>query len=306
MQQSEEDIQKQHWAEVDAALDHFVAGLKPFAEQELEKKYGLDWQDKVSRVPGRKQNLYDPSTLLGMMLAQWREVFANSLENTGKNLIGEIKGWRNYPAHRDPLSAEDVIRSLDSMSRLLELVAPLCQTENITLSLQKLKSRKLELEIQRLEHLISTPRGPVGPVEPPVEEKDAYQDGLPSDIPGEESDVPKSVGDLHVERVKKPNSTMWLLQIYDGDTFIGSYERSTTEAGAKEKEIEILWPNEPDKRNLAAVELRKAYAKNGEKPFIVRWTGSATGQDGKKGVKQIKDEEGGELLGEFPRCCFRK
>jgi hypothetical protein len=64
--------------------------------------------------------------------------------------------------------------------------------------------------------------------------------------------------------------------------------------------------NKPNLRNIAADELRKAYTKNGEKPFIVRWNGSAIGLDGKKGVKQIKDEKTGELLGEFPKCCFRK
>lgn len=270
MPQSEEEIQKQYRYEVDTALDHFVAGLKPFVVRELEQEHGSDWEAKASHMPGRKLNLNDPSALLGTMLYQWRDVFQDSLENTGRNLVGEVKGWRNFPAHRDPLSAEDVIRSLDSMIRLLELVAPLCQTENIASSLQKLKSRKLELEIQRIGHLISPP---IAPTEPTVTEShkaaeadETIIEATKSDDAGDEKhsldqkaqnvlfgDSPTDVnktkqpplpsGDLRVERVKKPNSTMWLLQIYDGNKFIGSYERSTTELGAKEKEVEILWPN---------------------------------------------------------------
>jgi hypothetical protein len=155
MQRSEEEIQKQYRYEVDTALDHFVAGLKPFVVREMEQKHGLDWEAKVSHMPGRKPNLNDPSALLGTMLYQWRDVFQDSLGHKGRNLVGELKEWRSFPAHRDSLSHEDVIRSLDSMVRLLELVAPLYQLDGTATNLQKLKSRKLELEIQRLEHLIS-------------------------------------------------------------------------------------------------------------------------------------------------------
>lgn len=155
MQRNEEELQRQYRRDLDAALDHLTASLKPFVERELRSMFGQNWEDKVSRMGGRKPNLNDPSALLGTMLNQRWDVFQGTLGHKGKNLVGELKGWRNVPAHRDELSLEDVIRSLDSMIRLLELLPPLQPTNGAAAGLQGLKSRKLELELQRLEHLIS-------------------------------------------------------------------------------------------------------------------------------------------------------
>ena len=75
MQQSKDELQRQHCRDLDNALDSLISGLKPFVEQELRNKYGMNWEDKVSRMPGRKPNLHDPSALLRTMLNQGWDVF---------------------------------------------------------------------------------------------------------------------------------------------------------------------------------------------------------------------------------------
>jgi hypothetical protein len=198
MQRSEEEVQRQHYRDLDNALDSLITGLKPFVEHELQNKYGLNWEDRVSRMPGRKPNLNDPSALLGTMLSQWWDVFQDSLGHKGKNLVGELKEWRNAPAHRDQLNHEDVIRSLDSMSRLLELVVPIHKTEKVVTSLQELKSRKLELELQRLEHLISPKKEQAALVSKPVMVQRERPAVTPSET--EEAEIGDSVLLLRIDR----------------------------------------------------------------------------------------------------------
>jgi hypothetical protein len=220
----------------------------------------------------------------------------------------ELKEYRNIAFHSDPkFTTQEKDKAIDNVFKLLDRVVPRTPAIEEAIScISELKKENLLKEIQELDNSI-LPTGPKSDEVDTVDRQKKLEAGVSDiDVTPPPPPPPLPVGDLRVDRVQSANGVWWLLQIYDGDTLIGSYERSHTESEAKEKEIEILWPNNPDKRNIAAAELRKAYAKNGEKPFIVRWVGSAIGQDGKKGVKQIKDEDTGELLGEFPKCCFRK
>ena len=158
MPMNAEDNQSQNWRELDNTLDNLTISLRPFVKRELRNKFGQNWEDKVSRIADHQPNLNDPSVLLKTMYAQWWDVFHESLGHNGKNLVGDLMNWRNVSAHRSPLSQEDVTHALGTMIRLLEQIATLQRTDEIVANLQQLKSRKQELELQRLGHLISARR----------------------------------------------------------------------------------------------------------------------------------------------------
>ena len=155
MPQNSKENQIQNWRELDTALDSLTISLKPFVKRELRNKFGLNWEDKVSRVAGHQPSLNDPSVLLKTMLAQWWDVFHEILGHNDKNLVGDLMDRRNVSAHRGELSQEDVTHAIGTMIRLLEQIVPLQGSDEIVVNLQQLKSRKQELELQRLEHLLS-------------------------------------------------------------------------------------------------------------------------------------------------------
>ena len=64
----------------------------------------------------------DPSALIGVILDHWQPVFRDELKSTGRNLVGEVRDWRNKWAHHEAFSHDDAYRALDSIERLLALV----------------------------------------------------------------------------------------------------------------------------------------------------------------------------------------
>ena len=47
-------------------------------------------------------------------------MFRNELRTTGRNLVGEVRDWRNKWAHNEPFSHDDAYRALDTIERLLD------------------------------------------------------------------------------------------------------------------------------------------------------------------------------------------
>ena len=53
---------------------------------------------------------------------QLAAVFRNELRTTGRNLVGELRDWRNKWAHNEPFSHDDAYRALDTIERLLAVI----------------------------------------------------------------------------------------------------------------------------------------------------------------------------------------
>jgi hypothetical protein len=111
---------------VGKGLDLLVAGLRPFVERELNSHLGAKRETiarEHRRDPSQKVNWNDPQHLLGMMPDQWNAVFRESLGQTERTLVNELKGARNQCAHHEQFSSNDAIRALDSVERLLSAVS---------------------------------------------------------------------------------------------------------------------------------------------------------------------------------------
>ena len=97
--------------------------------------YGDKWQDNLPpsvRTVGGEVH-WDTQAILNTMIKQWYDVFQSELGYLGKNLVGELKEWRNEVAHRSaqkPITEEDAFRAVDSIWRLLNIL-PLPQAQQV-------------------------------------------------------------------------------------------------------------------------------------------------------------------------------
>jgi predicted AAA+ superfamily ATPase len=101
-------------------MDLLGVALAPYVDRRMTKKstMGGNWVAQYS-----SENLKsDPSALISVVLDHWPTVFRDELKSTGRNLIGEVRDWRNKWAHQEPFSHDDAYRALDSVERLLTLI----------------------------------------------------------------------------------------------------------------------------------------------------------------------------------------
>jgi predicted AAA+ superfamily ATPase len=101
-------------------MDLLGVALAPYVDRRMTKKstMGGNW---VAQYQG--ENLKsDPSALINVVLDHWQTVFRDELKSTGRNLVGEVRDWRNKWAHQEPFSHEDAYRTLDSVERLLAII----------------------------------------------------------------------------------------------------------------------------------------------------------------------------------------
>ncbi|RMH56280.1 MAG: ATP-binding protein [Deinococcus-Thermus bacterium] len=111
---------------VGRGLDLLKAALKPFVEREYRRVYGEDWAKEVAEVlRGDRYSLQDPDAqaLLKLMDFRWNEVFDAKLGRWGRTLVKELIEVRNRWGHQSAFSLEDAHRALDSITRLLEMIA---------------------------------------------------------------------------------------------------------------------------------------------------------------------------------------
>ena len=116
---------------VGKALELLKSGLAPFVAREVKaameaNAIGLDKvrgfaEDPMLRDKPIEQ--WDVSPLLKLMWDTWNEVFRKTLGHSERNLVSEIRTWRNNWAHQQPFSSDDAYRALDSAARLLAAVS---------------------------------------------------------------------------------------------------------------------------------------------------------------------------------------
>ena len=133
---------------VGKAMDLLRQGLAPFVEREVQEKVrvGAVKMDTVRRfsedptLASKPIAQWDVAGLLKLMWETWNDVFRSTLGASERNLVSELRGWRNKWAHQERYSSRDAERALDSAVRLLTAIsAP--EAEEID---------KIMLELRRL------------------------------------------------------------------------------------------------------------------------------------------------------------
>lgn len=108
-------------------LDALKPELRKFVEQELRDVYGDDWGKHIS--PGEGE--LDVQRLCNTILAKWDDVFEPLLDSQAKefrNLVHEVRKWRNKNAHQEPFNADETINAAIDLQRFCELIqSPLAE-----------------------------------------------------------------------------------------------------------------------------------------------------------------------------------
>ncbi len=133
---------------VGKALEQLKAGLGPFVEREIKSAIAANSLSMAkvrafvedSILANKSVGEWDSAALLKLMWETWHEVFKKTLGFAARNLVSEIRDWRNKWAHQETFSGDDTDRALDSVERLLTTVsAP--QSDDV---------RRMKLELRRL------------------------------------------------------------------------------------------------------------------------------------------------------------
>jgi predicted AAA+ superfamily ATPase len=105
---------------VGKATELVGAALGPYVDRRMTRKstVGGNWK---AQYPGENLDS-DSSALIGIILDHWQAIFRDELKSTGRNLVGEVRDWRNKWAHQEAFSHDDAYRALDSAERLLALI----------------------------------------------------------------------------------------------------------------------------------------------------------------------------------------
>ena len=117
---------------VGKALDLLKEGLGPFIQREFQSLYGRReslpraqgyfYQDSRLSTDGPLID-WDSAALLSLMTFSWNDVFRQTLGQTERSIVSELRDWRNQWAHQQRLSSDDTERALDSAARLLTAIS---------------------------------------------------------------------------------------------------------------------------------------------------------------------------------------
>src|ERR1039458_982094 len=132
---------------VGKALELLGRALGPYVNLRMSKRspMGETWKATYADVNVDD----DPSAQISVVLDNWQNVFRNELRTTGRNLVGEVRDWRNKWAHNEPFSHDDAYRSLDTVERLLALIdAP--EAAEVGSSKNELGRQRLEAEAKKV------------------------------------------------------------------------------------------------------------------------------------------------------------
>src|SRR5512132_1645090 len=131
------------------ALELLAAGLGPFVDQMLSRRFGEDWPSAVSdRVPANAKA--DAHFLLRAMIAFWREGFAETLGRTGRSWAGELADIRNKWAHNEVFTSDQTLRTLDTAQLLLNAVSAGEQAAEVDRMRQELLRAKFAEEARQV------------------------------------------------------------------------------------------------------------------------------------------------------------
>ena len=129
---------------VSEALDHLRDGLGPMCEETWQRFHGEDWLRIVNeqlRHSHDSPTIEDVAFLLKGIKATWPEVFEHSYSRSIRALVFDVADVRNTWAHQGTFSADDAMRALDCMERLLDAFDNAVERSTI---------RDLRLDLMRL------------------------------------------------------------------------------------------------------------------------------------------------------------
>ena len=130
---------------VGKALELLARAFGPYIDRRMAKASprGGNWKAAYAdaNVDG------DPSAQINVVLDNW-QVFRNELRTTGRNLVGEVRDWRNKWAHNEPFSHDDAYRSLDTIERLLALIDA-SEADEVGAAKNELMRQRLEAEARK-------------------------------------------------------------------------------------------------------------------------------------------------------------
>ncbi len=139
------------------ALDLLKEGLAPFAEREMQRKYGAGWMTQVqagspawSSTGSYTQqrvaisDALDTSALLNLVLDHWDVVFKDKLGPFERSLVHELRKARNDWAHERAISTDDTYRVLDNVSRFLSAISAGEQVSEVEREKQELLRLRFE------------------------------------------------------------------------------------------------------------------------------------------------------------------
>lgn len=132
---------------VGRALEQLGRAFGPYVDRRMMKAspMGGDW--KATYADANLDD--DPSAQINVVLDNWQEVFRSELRTTGRNLVGEVRDWRNKWAHSEPFSHDDAYRALDTIERLLTVIDALEATD-VGASKSELMRQRLEAEAKKV------------------------------------------------------------------------------------------------------------------------------------------------------------
>ena len=117
---------------VGKAMDLLKEGLGPFVEREFQSLHGpregltrargYFYEDSRLSTDGPITD-WDSAALLSLMVFSWNDVFRQTLGQTERSIVSELRDWRNEWAHQQRFSSDDTERALDSAARLLTAIS---------------------------------------------------------------------------------------------------------------------------------------------------------------------------------------
>ena len=150
---------------VGKALEQLGRAFGPYIDRRMTKgsPMGGNWKATYADVNVDE----DPSAQINVVLDNWQPCSGTSCETTGRNLVGEVRDWRNKWAHNEPFSHDDAYRALDTIERLLALIdAP--EAAEVGAAKSELMRQRLEAEAKKVtpkpDALFTEPVGRASPV----------------------------------------------------------------------------------------------------------------------------------------------
>ncbi len=140
---------------VGKAMELVRAGLAPYVEREVQAAIQagtvrMDGIRKFADDPmlGQKPIAqWDAAGLLKLMWETWNDVFRKTLGVSDRNMVSELRGWRNKWAHQEPFSTDDAYRALDSAARLLASVSA-SEADDVEKSKQELLRQRYDEQVR--------------------------------------------------------------------------------------------------------------------------------------------------------------
>lgn len=153
-----------HHEHVRRALNSLSDALHPFVEREFRRVHAERWRDLLADALGpdraRDSARRDAYALLTLVWEHWRPVFRDSLSAHDRNLVSELRHYRNRWAHQEDFDFDDAYRVLDDARRLCASV----DATDAAAELTRAQEQLLE------EHV-----GATGVVPPPESEHNRFE-----------------------------------------------------------------------------------------------------------------------------------